>query len=373
MRLTFALSVFVGVCLPSSSVLASQTSLEDYRARIHEAVVALDSLAALGEDVASVDASDGRTRRAVARRTLEQVRTNLPPRERIVWSGGEFETDNRWLHESLANYERTDLASSSEGAAALAALAERLRGIEEGLTEVEAASAGENALNDKDAAKARLDSILQRAEYNGGTRGESALSRFGNWLWEMLMKILRRILPRGPSIAPGGGGGALISIVQIVIVTIIIALLAFLAWKLTPIIKSYLRSKRAAAAPRARIVLGEVIEAHKSAADLLIEAEAWARDGNTRAAIRKAYIALLCELGDRKILPLAQHKTNRDYLRDVQTRRALYDEMHPLTANFERHWYGFQPASEMDWQDFRAHCRKAMSGIADCRLPIADL
>jgi hypothetical protein len=48
----------------------------------------------------------------------------------------------------------------------------------------------------------------------------------------------------------------------------------------------------------ARIVLGERLEPDQTAADLLAQAEAGS-SRQLRAAIRKAYIALLCELGDR--------------------------------------------------------------------------
>ena len=43
---------------------------------------------------------------------------------------------------------------------------------------------------------------------------------------------------------------------------------------------------------KARIVLGEKLEPDQSASDLLSAAEALARRGELRAAIRKAYIAL---------------------------------------------------------------------------------
>ncbi|MEJ7710534.1 MAG: DUF4129 domain-containing protein [Pyrinomonadaceae bacterium] len=87
-------------------------------------------------------------------------------------------------------------------------------------------------------------------------------------------------------------------------------------------------------------MLGERVEADETAADLFAEAEALARNGETRAAIRKAYIALLCELGDRKILRLEQHKTNRDYLQALLAKPALYAEVQPLTKNYETSWYG---------------------------------
>jgi hypothetical protein len=77
-----------------------------------------------------------------------------------------------------------------------------------------------------------------------------------------------------------------------------------------------------------------------------------------RAAIRKAYIAMLCELGDRKILSLAQYKTNRDYLNAVRDKGALYTSMRQLTNMFELHWYGFVPAGEADWDEFRSGYKK---------------
>ena len=79
-----------------------------------------------------------------------------------------------------------------------------------------------------------------------------------------------------------------------------------------------------------------------------------------RAAIRKGYIALLCELSDRKIIGLANHKTNRDYLRALAERRPLYGEMQVLTDSFENHWYGYAPGTENDWTAFRMHYQRAL-------------
>ena len=112
----------------------------------------------------------------------------------------------------------------------------------------------------------------------------------------------------------------------------------------------------------ARIVLGERLEPDQTAADLLTQAEALARGGDLRAAIRKAYIALLCELGDRKIVSLAQHKTNRDYLNSIRDKTNLYTSMRKLTLSFELHWYGFVPAAENDWNDFRNGYRNIVMG-----------
>ena len=114
-----------------------------------------------------------------------------------------------------------------------------------------------------------------------------------------------------------------------------------------------------------RIVLGERLEPDQTASDLLEQAEALARTGDLRGAIRKAYIALLCELGDRKVIVLAQHKTNRDYLLAVRNRRALYEPLRKLTASFEIHWYGFVAPAPTDWEAFRLGVRAAGSSEAN--------
>jgi hypothetical protein len=111
--------------------------------------------------------------------------------------------------------------------------------------------------------------------------------------------------------------------------------------------------------------LGERLEPDQTSADLLAQAEALARSGDLRAAIRKAYIALLCELGDRKIVSLAQHKTNRDYLNSVRERARLYKLMLHLTSKFELHWYGFQPAMENDWNEFRSAYQQVVNAAPE--------
>jgi len=71
---------------------------------------------------------------------------------------------------------------------------------------------------------------------------------------------------------------------------------------------------------------------------------------------------LLCELGDRKLISLAQHKTNRDYLNSVRDKAFLYASMRKLTSSLELHWYGFVPAAEADWHEFRTSYQKIVTG-----------
>jgi hypothetical protein len=135
------------------------------------------------------------------------------------------------------------------------------------------------------------------------------------------------------------------------VVGICVAAVALLIWKFGP---RFLQGRRKKKSKRAaRIVLGERLEPDQTASDLLAQADALARGGDLRGAIRKAYIALLCELGDRKLISLAQHKTNRDYLYAVRDKISLYTSLRKLTSDFELHWYGLVPAVESDWTNFR--------------------
>jgi hypothetical protein len=94
------------------------------------------------------------------------------------------------------------------------------------------------------------------------------------------------------------------------------------------------------------------------------EAERLAREGRLRDAIRKGYIAALCELSDRNIVRLARHKTNRDYLLDVRkTREGLFENMTGLTGSYERNWYGLRTSELTDWEDFRDRYRQTIANV----------
>jgi hypothetical protein len=159
--------------------------------------------------------------------------------------------------------------------------------------------------------------------------------------------------------AQSGAARSVGLVVQVLVVALALAVLAYVARLVVP---RFLRprTRKRKEKPEPRIVLGEHLEPEQSAVDLLSEAETLARSGQVRAAIRKAYIALLVELGDRKLLSLAQHKTNRDYLRSLRAVPPVYTLMSGLTDIFERHWYGVVQATPGDWQDFREGYRETL-------------
>lgn len=213
-------------------------------------------------------------------------------------------------------------------------------------------TAGAKSAKDKEAEKAKMNEILHRDEYSKKPPEESALEKFFNNLFK------REPQKREPE-KQAKGMTPLATIIQYLVIGIAFAAIAFVIYKLVPrFLRRERKPKKEKRGPR--VILGETLEEDQTAKDLLAEADQLARAGDIRGAIRKGYIALLCELGDREVLSLSQYKTNRDYLRDIRTRIMLYAAMEQMTNSFERHWYGFQTPNENDWNNFRNYYQQAV-------------
>ena len=341
-NLAVAIIAFFGLLAIAAPARAA--TLNDYRGRLDQAARALPAL-----EPSDIDIGDPKVREESVKTKLAYVRALLPAAETILLKGQTVEVDNSWLHESLDEYEKSRNDRARQTLLVRGAIG-RLKAIAQRIDEMKDAAAA----SEKDADKARLAEILRRPEYDKSAAQGSAVER----LWERFLRWLSGLFPRMKPLQPGTGR-ALSGIAQVVVVGISVLLIAFLIWKFVP---RYLRNRKKKKPKReARIVLGERLEPDQTAADLLEQAEALARAGDLRGAIRKAYIALLCELADRKIISLAQHKTNRDYLMSVRNKAGLYQTMRNLTNSFELHWYGFVPPASTDWEEFRLGCRKAVT------------
>jgi hypothetical protein len=338
------LSCFVVVVSLLCGARASAATFADYRHRVSDVIAVLEQLQA------AHDNEDSSSREHI-NSIVARIRGELPVKETVTLAAKSVVVDNTWLHEALQDYEKTS-NGRLQRAAALARIEERLLALDERLEEVQR---GKPAANDKDSDKGRLAEILRRPDFNKPASPEdSVLSR----LWERFLRWVFSLFPSVKPITPGSSR-TISGIAQIIVVLACLIVIAFLIWKFGPRFLSNRRRKKKKKL-EARIVLGERLEPDQTSADLLAQAEILARNGDLRAAIRKAYIALLCELGDRKVVSLAQHKTNRDYLNSVRERTSLYNSMRKLTSSFELHWYGFQPAAESDWLEFRSGYQQAL-------------
>ena len=335
--------MFAGTVLLLLAQAVSAIPVSNYHRRIRQAVTALDSLAQ-SDETESTAAYETRDVQTVA-----SVRTLLPQTESVDWNGTTFSVDNSWLHRELDKYAADRTAGRYD---LLRRTTERLKAVDERISETENPASA--TIGNKTDERRKLAEILQRPEYARKVNQESALSR----LVDRFSKWLRSLLPR-PQPVSTGSATVISKTAQIFVIALALGVLAFVLKLFLPRMLRTRRPKKKAKA-KARIVLGERLEPDQSAFDLLSEAEALARRGELRAAIRKAYIALLVELGERKIISLAQYKTNRDYLRAMRQVEPLYGNVKHLTDSFERHWYGLAQATENDWLAFRSAYRQAL-------------
>ena len=331
-----------GLLVLGASTIQAIT-LHEYQKQIQEALTTLDTLSK-SDDTEGLAAYATRDVETVTR-----VRSLLPPSETVESNGTGFNVDNTWLHQDLEKYAADRTLARYD---LLKRLTERLKALDERITELEKPLGPATGTKAEESRK--LAEILRRPEYARKAPQQSALSR----LMKQFLEWFKNLFPKPKPLSPGSAG-FLTQIAQVFVVILALAVLAYVVKLFLPRLLRNQRPKKKAK-QEARIVLGEKLEPDQSARDLLLAAEALARRGELRAAIRKAYIALLVELGDRKIISLAQYKTNRDYLRAIQGVPRLYPEVKQLTDSFEQYWYGLAHATETDWMAFRSAYEQAL-------------
>jgi len=337
MRFFFSI-LLVTLC----AVISSARPLSEYQKHVQQSVNALDSI---------TQSDEGETDEARLTRTTETltaVRNALPATENVEWEQTSFKVDNSWLHRELEKFEKLPAA---EQAKSLTPITERLQALSQRLEEI--AKAKPNTASKSDASK-KLGEILQRPEYIRGQKEVSALTRLGR----DLLKWIESWFPK-TQMSPGRAN-LFTTFAQIFVIVLALAVIAYALKLLAPRVFKK-RGTKKKDKRRPMIVMGETLEPDQSSVDLLADAESLARRGELRAAIRKAYVALLVELGDRKVISLAQHKTNRDYLGAMRDLEPLHSNVKQLTDSFEQHWYGVASASEADWLAFRAGYKQALS------------
>jgi len=335
--------------IPSIVVMAG--TLSDYQSRLEKAHNDVESIIALlqsgkrGTDISEL------TKQIVTR-----VRKAIPAVETVELRSTTIETQNGWLQDDLTKFDQQ--SETAERIKILSGISERLSSIEDHVKELADASAGSRT---KDEDKQKLNEILSREEYKKPDEKDKSLAqRWLDWFADWLRSLLPN-RPNLPNVDPSGFK-PLSVVIQVLVYGLVIGLIGFLIYKFAPVIAERFGRKQKKE-KTSRVILGEHIEASRSASDLFAEAEGFARQGDLRAAIRKGYIALLCDLADKKIIGLARHKTNRDYLRDVRKRTSLFAPMKHATGSFERHWYGFRTPEEKDWEEFRQQYHSALNEL----------
>lgn len=350
MKRALPVSLLIMMTLFAASRGVFATDVADYAQRVERARTGLGILLEnisrkeIGEPPVEPDAA-----------VLDEVARLIPSTEKVETPAGMVETNNQWFAEGLkATEAETNL---ERRAALLSELEMRLGSIS---AEINKATALAPAERSKDENKRQLAEILSRPEYQRPPEPQD--DQKSTWL-KRFLEWLERLFPKfSPREGSTEGISSAYGVLQWVLILAVIFVLGFVLYKLFPLFGPRVRGALLEE-NEARVILGERVEENRSSNDLFGEAEQLARAGDVRGAIRKGYIALLCELSDRDLIGLARHKTNRDYLRDVRKRRDVYERMSGLTGEFERHWYGSQAARPDDWEKFRRGCGETIKTI----------
>jgi hypothetical protein len=273
---------------------------------------------------------------------MNEVKRLLPVSEEVEFNGATTRVDNAWLHKAVDSAVKTEgdaerrLQMLGEISTSLARLRQSVKS---------AQTAEDRASQDQ---RARIDNILARPEYQPEEERESAIALWIRHMKELFDRLLRKLFGRPPAHAPQTGGG-LSTVIQALILLVLAAALIFGAAKL---VRRFQVRQKPAEKAETREALGEEIPEYATAADLFAMASELARQAEYRKAIRRAYIALLCDLDQRGKLRLERSKTNRDYLDAMRSEQRIYPTFSVMTLAFERAWYGQARATEEEFHNF---------------------
>jgi hypothetical protein len=323
--------VFGLCCLLLVAGMATATPLDDYQDRVASVH---DRLSDIGPHW------DGERFNA----ELDDIARLLPATEQIEYGDRTIDVNNAWFHVEIDYLkERTNPDERQT----------RIDSILAHLGEIEAAAA--TILDGREphgsaAERKHLHEILGRPEFQ--KPDEPMLARLIRQVKEYLADVLANL----GGITGGDSTGSVIRALLVPVFIVIIAVLIRIAWR---------RWREKPATPkRQRLhVLGEEIEEGISAADLIGMARALAASGDYRTAIRRLFVALLYELGDRGLLELRDDYTNREYLRGLRTSGTAKAAFVGMTGTFEAVWYGQSAADQAVYERFEAEFQTVLAGV----------
>jgi hypothetical protein len=273
---------------------------------------------------------------------MNEVKRLLPVSEEVEFNGATTRVDNAWLHKAVDSAVKTEgdaerrLQMLGEISTSLARLRQSVKS---------AQTAEDRASQDQ---RARIDNILARPEYQPEEERESTIARWVRHMKELFVRLLGKLFSR-PSARATQTGGGLYMVLQALILLVLAAALIFGAAKL---VRRFQVRQKPAEKAETREALGEEIPEYATAADLFAMASELARQAEYRKAIRRAYIALLCDLDQRGKLRLGRSKTNSDYLDAMRSEQRIYPTFSVMTLAFERAWYGQARATEEEFHNF---------------------
>ena len=219
------------------------------------------------------------------------------------------------------------------------------------------AQSGGAARSDPSEVKAKIQRILNGAEFQPEQTVENPFASVLKWLgeqWSAFWKWLSGLF-RGLSV-PGVGGTS-----TVLPYTVIAIFIVFFAWLIAKILKNY--SFQRAAKPKSKGTLHlteDEVEMVREPDVWLQQAEQFAAQKDYHRAFRSVYIAILLQLDRAGAVQYERSRTNGEYLRFLSGKRLLLllEALQPLTGEFDTRWYGTRETLPADYERVLAAYRQ---------------
>lgn len=214
-------------------------------------------------------------------------------------------------------------------------------GIEAILSALDTAENG--AATDADAARAALDDVLAREEFQPEPEDESES------YWQRMLGAINDLVTAffewfDELLGGSGGGGSPASVgLAVVGVLVIVGIVAFAV-----------RGVRESMTPGVTRLADGSVEEHYTSSEARAEAERLFAAGQYRAALRLLYLATLIRWEEAGRLRFDRSLTNREVVARVnlQGDAALLEQLSPMVDRFDRVWYGGAPCTSEDYTSF---------------------
>ena len=256
---------------------------------------------------------------------IHKLRSALPSMWIVRTRVQRFEVQTDWLVSALLMEEKDPKANAQqlqEHRQHLAALIETAEEL-----------AAPDTEQDLQGSRAKAERILSAPEFQGSHEPswlDKLKAKIRDWIARQLEKIFSRV----------GIPASVGNVVAWVLLALVGGLLAL--WTVRALI---------ARASRAEMDLSGAAPAGKDWRYWAAEARSAAGRGDYRSAIHAVYWASVGQLEESGMLPVDRSRTPRESLRLMPQAKPAFAPFSDLTRRFEMTWYGYYPATEVDWNE----------------------
>ncbi|HYL99479.1 MAG TPA: DUF4129 domain-containing protein [Blastocatellia bacterium] len=289
---------------------------------------------------------------------INYIKTLLPGREEIDFSGETVVVDNTWLHLLLYSYQS---GAVKDSAAKLREARGRLNALHEHLVAMENPPGGTASLQKR---RDELNRILADPEF--GHKKDDRLAELIREVRERVLGVIGRLLNSifARIFGSQGEGGWIFRGFIIVVLVVVLAVVVRLLWGL----RGRPRKKK-----KTVTILGEEVDEGTTSTDLAGAALSAAKSGDFRTAVRKLYIALLYGLAEKNIIELEANATNHEYLTEVSRHPGLAPPMRYMTDRFDYCWYGMFPVSNEEFNAYFSKYNEAIKNLDALNKAVTNL